>query len=62
MKDIKELITCKLQDVSLARIAYETDLSYPTLWSVLYNKHKPHLKTIKKLCKYFKVNYKEYIE
>lgn len=58
---LKELINDKLM-VTHRQFEKETGLSRQTLYSILNGAHKPHVLTVKIICKYFNVDWKEYVE
>lgn len=59
MKNIKELLNER--EISLAQLAKETGVTRQTLNNVVQGNNKPSLLTVKKICGYFNVDYKDYI-
>lgn len=57
---IKDLILDRLE-VSVSRFCREAGIHRNTAENILKDKHTPSLLTIKKICKYFGVDYKDYI-
>lgn len=59
---LKDLIKNKLE-VSVSQFCKEAKISRPTIDNIIHDrkKHKPTLLTIKKICKYFGANYKDYV-
>lgn len=58
---LKELILDRLE-VSVSQFCREIGLSRPTINNIIKGKHKPSLLTTKKICKYFGVEWKDYID
>lgn len=59
MKNLKDLINDNLM-ISLRQFAKESGVSRQTLYNIM-NGFKPTVLTVKKICAYFKVDYKEYL-
>lgn len=59
MKDIKELLNER--EVSLTQLSKETGVTRQTLNNIVQGNNKPSLLTVKKICTYFDVDYKDYI-
>lgn len=59
MKSIKDLLNER--EISLTKIAKEMGITRQTLNNVAKGNNKPSLITIKKICAYFRVDYKDYI-
>lgn len=59
-KSIKELINDKLM-ISLRQFEKESGVTRQTVYNILNGKGNPTLLTVKKICAYFGVNYKDYI-
>lgn len=59
-KSIKELINDKLM-ISLRQFEKETGVTRQTVYNILNGKGNPTVLTVKKICAYFGVNYKDYI-
>lgn len=60
MKDLKDLFDEKLM-ISLRQFEKETGITRQTVYNVLGGKTKPTKLTIKKICAYFGVDFKDYI-
>lgn len=58
---LKDLILDRL-DVSIVKLSEKTGVTRQTIANILNEDHKPSLLTTKKICEYFKVNFREYIE
>lgn len=56
--ELKDLINSRTE--SLAAVAEKSGVTRQTLQNILNGK-KPSLLTVKKICNYFKVDYKDYI-
>lgn len=59
-KSIKELINDKLM-VSLRQFEKKAGVTRQTIYNIFNDKCKPTVLTIKKICAYFGVDYKDYI-
>ena len=59
-KSIKELINDKLM-VSLRQFEKEAGVTRQTIYNIFNDKCKPTVLTVKKICAYFGVDYKDYI-
>ena len=59
-KSIKELINDKLM-VSLRQFEKEAGVTRQTVYNIQNGKGNPTLLTVKKICAYFGVDYKDYI-
>jgi DNA-binding XRE family transcriptional regulator len=59
-KSIKELINDKLM-VSLRQFEKEAGITRQTVYNIQNGKGNPTLLTVKKICAYFGVDYKDYI-
>lgn len=57
---IKDLIEDRLM-ISIRQFAKETGISRHTIAHILNGEGKPSLLTVKKICAYFGVDYKDYI-
>lgn len=57
---LKDLIMDNLE-VSISQFSKDIGLNRRTIYYILTEKHQPRRVTIKKICKYFKVNFKDYI-
>lgn len=57
---LKDLILDNLE-VSISQFSKDIGLNRRTIYYILTEKHQPRRVTIKKICKYFKVNFKDYI-
>ena len=57
---LKDLILDNLE-VPISRFSKEIGLTRRTIYYILNEKHQPRMATIKKICKYFKVNFRDYI-
>lgn len=57
---LKELITEKLE-ISVSQFCKQAGVSRQTIDYILKGEHEPRLDTIKKICKYFKVDFHDYI-
>ena len=57
---LKDLIEDRLM-VSVRQFAKECGVSRQTIINIMNGKTTPSLLTAKKICKYFSVNYKDYI-
>lgn len=62
MRKLKDLINDNL-DVSLSKFAEAIGVSRPTIYNIINDtmKHKPSAYIVKRICKYFNVDYKEYL-
>lgn len=59
---LKDLIEDRLM-ISLRRFAKEAGVSRPTISNILNGSRKnPSTLTVKKICRYFNVDWKDYIE
>lgn len=58
---LKDLIINKLE-ISIRQFCKEIKISRQTIDNILNDKHTPTLLTIKKICKYFNVDFKDYID
>ena len=61
MNKLKDLIADNSM-ISLRQFAKEVGVTRRTLYSIINGEHKPYLLTVKKICAYFGVDYKDYIE
>ena len=59
MKQLKDLIDTRT--VTYDVLSKKIGTTKQTLFNVINNKGTPSMLTVKKICKYFKVNYKDYI-
>ena len=59
MKQLKELIDTRME--TFDTLSRKIGTTKQTLFKVINNKGTPSILTVKKICKYFKVNYKDYI-
>lgn len=59
-KKLKALINDNLE-VSICQFAKDIGVSRMTIYNILNGKCYPALPTIKKICKYFNVDFKNYI-
>lgn len=59
MKQLKELIDTRTE--TFETLSKKIGTTKQTLFNVINNKGTPSILTVKKICKYFKVNYKDYI-
>lgn len=59
-KELGELINSNLE-VSICKFAKDVGVSRMTIYNILNGKCLPTLATIKKICKYFNVDYRNYI-
>lgn len=57
---LSELINERL-DITVSDFARKIGVSRPTIHSILRGEGNPRLLTVKKICKYFSVDYKDYI-
>lgn len=57
---LKELIKEKLK-VSIGKFERESGVSRQTVWNIMNDKGVPTIKTVKKICAYFGVDYHDYI-
>lgn len=60
MKDLKTLIK-NHSDISISELAREIKVTRQTIYNVLNDKNIPTIPTIKSICKYFNVDYKDYV-
>lgn len=60
MKNLKKLLTTE-QKMTYCELAKAIGVTRQTVWNILQDKATPTLDTIKKICKYFGVDYHEYI-
>lgn len=58
---LKDLIFEKMT-ISVNKLAKEIGVSRPTICNILNGKGKPSLPTIKRICKYFNVDWHDYLE
>lgn len=58
--ELKKLIEDNLM-ISYRRFAKEIGITRPTIYNIINGKTAPAITTVKKICKYFNVNYKDYI-
>ena len=59
MKQLKDLIDTRTD--TFETLTKKIGPTKQTLLNVINNKGTPSMLTVKKICKYFKVNYKDYI-
>lgn len=59
MKQLKDLIDTRT--VTYDVLSKKIGTTKQTLFNIKNNKGTPSMLTVKKICKYFKVNYKDYI-
>lgn len=57
---LKDLINERME--TLAKLSEKSGVSRQTLQNILKDKGKPSLLTVKKLCVYFGVDYKKFLE
>ena len=57
---LKDLINDRLM-ISIRQFAKEIGITRQTVMNILSDKGKPTVLTVKKICAYFGVNYKDYI-
>lgn len=57
---LKDLITERLE-VSISKFCRDAGISRYAVYYILKGEHEPRLGTIKKICKYFKVDFHDYI-
>lgn len=60
MKKIKDLILDKVE-TSLYKFCAEVKISRTTIYNILNDKNSPSLPTVKKICRYFNVDFRDYI-
>lgn len=60
MKKIKDLL--ETREISLSKLANEIGTTRQTLNNISSGKSKASILTIKKICAYYDVDYKDYIE
>lgn len=60
MKNIKDLINKRIEPLS--EVAEKTGVTRQTLNNIARGTVNPSLLTVKKICAYFDVDYKDYIE
>lgn len=48
-------------DIPITQFSKEVGLSRRTIYDLLQEKFQPRVVTIKKICKYFKVDFKDYV-
>lgn len=60
MNKLKDLINDRLM-ISLRQFEKECGVTRQTVYNILNGKGKPSLLTVKKICAYFGVDYKDYI-
>lgn len=60
---IRDLILDRLE-VSVSKFCKEINITRPTIDNILLekNRHNPSLLTIKKICKYFNVDWRDFVE
>ena len=58
---LKELILDNLQ-VPISQFCKTTQISRATIYNILQDKHTPSISTINKICKYFNVKPKDYVD
>lgn len=58
---IKELIRTK-RDVTVTQFCEEAKITRQTYYNIMGDKFTPSLLTIKKICKYLKVDAKDYLD
>lgn len=58
---LKDLILDRLE-VSVSQFCREIGLSRQTIDNIIKDRHTPSLPTTKKICKYFGVDFKEFID
>ena len=59
MKQLKDLIDTRTE--TFDTLSRKIGTTKQTLFNVINNKGTPSILKVKKICKYFKVNYKDYI-
>lgn len=57
---LKDLILDRIE-VSISQFSKDVGLSRRTIYDILQDRFQPRLLTIKKVCKYFKVDFRDYI-
>lgn len=57
---LKDLINERL-DITVTEFAKKIGVSRPTIHGILRGEGNPRLLTVKKICKYFGVDFKDYI-
>lgn len=60
MKNLKKLLTTE-QKPTYCELAKAIGVTRQTVWNILQDRATPTLDTIKKICKYFGVDYHDYI-
>ena len=60
MKSLKDLIQDNTY-ISMRRLAQAIGVTRQTLGRIVNEDHKPSILVTKKICRYFKVSYKDYI-
>lgn len=58
---LKMLINDRLL-ISMRQFEKESGVSRQTVYNLMHDKKKPSVLTVKKICDYFKVDFKDYIE
>lgn len=58
---LKDLIYNELT-ISISKFADQVGISRPTIYNILNGTRKPSLPTVKRICKYFGVDWKDYVE
>lgn len=58
--ELKDLINDRLM-ISLRQFAKECGVTRQTIYNILNGKYPPSLLTVKKICAYFGVDYKDYM-
>ena len=59
MKDIRDLINDRLL-ISIRQFGKEVGISRQTIMGILKRTHKPTFLTVKKICRFFDVDWREY--
>lgn len=57
---LKDLILDRLE-TTIGKFCEEVGISRTTFDNIMQDKHEPHILTIKKICKYFKVEFRDYL-
>lgn len=61
MQKLKDLINDRLM-ISMRQFEKEAGVTRQTVYNLMHDKKKPSVLTVKKICDYFKVDFKDYIE
>lgn len=61
MSKLKDLINDNLE-VSVSQFCRKIGLSRQTIDNIMHDRHEPSLVTVKRICKYFGVDWRNFVE